>query len=149
MKNKTLYLILALVLSAFVLAACGGGAGGSEETSNEFTITIVDEFTFDPDTITVKAGETVTVTFENNGTVEHNLNFMKPDAELDHLLEEIEEGAGEHIDEELLTDMHNMEPSHSETVTFTAPSEPGEYSYICTNPGHADAGLVGTFVVVP
>ncbi len=146
MKNKTLNLILALVLSAFLLTACGGGG---DTTSNEFSVTVVNEFGFDPDTITVKAGETVTVTFENSGTVEHNLNFLKPGAELDHLLEEIDEGAGEHIDEELLTDMHSIEPGHSETVTFVAPSEAGEYNFICTTPGHAEAGSVGTFVVVP
>lgn len=146
MKNKNLYLILALVLSAFVLAACGGGG---ETTSNEYKVTVVNEFGFEPDTITVKAGETVTVTFENSGTVEHNLNFLKPDAEFDHLLEEIKEGAGEHIVEELLTDMHDIEPGHTETVTFVAPSEAGEYKFICTTPGHAEAGMVGTFVVVP
>jgi uncharacterized cupredoxin-like copper-binding protein len=144
--KKLLFAVVVLAMSAFVLAACGGGG---EETSNEFEVNLVNEFSFDPDVITVKAGDTITVTFENNGTVDHNLNFVKPDAELDHLLEEIEEGAGEHIDEELLTDMHSIEPGHTEVATFTAPSEPGEYSFLCTVPGHAEAGLMGTFVVEP
>jgi len=146
MKNISLYLVVVLSIGAILLAACGGA---SDSTSNEFTINVVDEFGFEPNTITVKAGETITVTFENSGTVEHNLNFIKPDAEFDHLLEEIEEGAGEHIDEELLTDMHDIEPGHTETVTFVAPSEPGEYTFLCTTVGHAEAGQVGTFIVVP
>jgi plastocyanin len=147
MKKRTLYVILAFVLIAFVLAACGGGG---EATSNEFTVTVVNEFGFDPNSITVKAGDTITVNFENTGAVEHNLNIVKPEAELDHLIEEIQEGAGHgHVDEELLTNMHDTEPGHTEAITFTAPSEPGEYSFICTTPGHAAAGMVGTIVVVP
>jgi uncharacterized cupredoxin-like copper-binding protein len=143
---KKIIFVVVLALSTLVLAACGGGG---EATSNEFSISVADEFSFDPNSITVKAGDTITVTFENTGTVDHNLNFIKPGAELDHLMEEIKEGAGEHIDEELLTDMHSIESDHTEVVTFTAPSEPGEYSYLCTVPGHAEAGLVGTLKVVP
>jgi len=33
------------------------------------------------------------------------------------------------------------------TVTFTAPSEPGEYTYVCTFPAHFLAGMKGTLVV--
>ncbi|MBD3275264.1 MAG: hypothetical protein GF372_08135 [Candidatus Marinimicrobia bacterium] len=32
-------------------------------------------------------------------------------------------------------------------VTFAVPSEPGEYTYVCTFPGHFDAGMVGTLIV--
>ena len=32
-------------------------------------------------------------------------------------------------------------------VTFVVPSEPGEYTYVCTFPGHFEAGMVGTLIV--
>lgn len=32
-------------------------------------------------------------------------------------------------------------------VTFTAPEKPGEYTYICTFPGHFMAGMKGTLTV--
>jgi azurin len=35
----------------------------------------------------------------------------------------------------------------SDTVTFTAPEEPGDYEYICTFPGHFAAGMKGTLTV--
>lgn len=35
----------------------------------------------------------------------------------------------------------------SDTVTFKAPSKPGEYPYICTFPGHFAAGMKGTLIV--
>ena len=34
-------------------------------------------------------------------------------------------------------------------VTFTAPSEPGKYEYICSFPGHYAAGMYGYLVVQP
>ena len=32
-------------------------------------------------------------------------------------------------------------------VTFTAPTEPGEYTYICSFPGHVSGGMKGTLTV--
>lgn len=141
---KKIMFVVVLAFSALILAGCGGAEPGSKE----FEVSIVDEFSFDPGIITVSPGDTVTITFQNSGSVEHNLNVAKPDADVHHLIEEIAEGAGEeHIHEEMMTDMHDAEPGHSETITFTAPTEPGEYSFLCTQPGHAEAGLVGTLIV--
>lgn len=33
------------------------------------------------------------------------------------------------------------------SVTFTVPSEPGEYEYVCTFPGHFQANMRGTLIV--
>ena len=35
----------------------------------------------------------------------------------------------------------------STSVTFTAPIRPGEYPYVCSFPGHYNAGMRGTMVV--
>ena len=35
----------------------------------------------------------------------------------------------------------------SDTITFTAPDEPGEYTFICSFPGHYAGGMIGTLVV--
>ena len=35
----------------------------------------------------------------------------------------------------------------SDSITFTAPSEPGTYQIICTFPGHYSGGMVATLVV--
>jgi azurin len=34
-----------------------------------------------------------------------------------------------------------------ETISFTAPSELGNYTYVCTFPGHFVAGMKGTLIV--
>jgi len=35
----------------------------------------------------------------------------------------------------------------TDSITFTVPDEPGEYDYICSFPGHFDAGMVGKLIV--
>jgi len=35
----------------------------------------------------------------------------------------------------------------TDSITFTAPEEPGEYTFLCTFPGHYAGGMVGTLVV--
>lgn len=35
----------------------------------------------------------------------------------------------------------------TDTITFTAPEEPGEYDYVCTFPGHFAGGMVGKLIV--
>jgi azurin len=35
----------------------------------------------------------------------------------------------------------------TDTITFTVPSEPGEYDYICSFPGHYAGGMFGKLIV--
>jgi uncharacterized cupredoxin-like copper-binding protein len=138
------YLLPLLIALALLLAACGGG---EEEAGNEtVTVSVKDEFNFDPATITVAPGDTVDITFENTGSVEHSFYILKPDAELEHVLGEEDE---EHLHEELLFDIHEIAPGESASESFTAPDEPGDYTIACLLPGHADAGMVGTLRVTP
>ena len=62
---------LILVLS-MALAACGGSSSSGGNTLN---ITMTD-FAFAPNTWSVAAGSTVTVTLKNNGAVQHNWTVM-------------------------------------------------------------------------
>ena len=41
-----------------------------------------------------------------------------------------------------------LEPGTSETIYFIAPSQPGEYMFVCTFPGHASV-MRGIIKVVP
>ncbi len=38
-------------------------------------------------------------------------------------------------------------PGESETIEFTAPGLPGKYDFVCSFPGHAQAGMKGTLTV--
>ena len=148
MKAKTLIFFVTLTVLALLLAACGGGGsdGGGGDASaggQSFTIKVKDEFKFDPDTITVKAGDEVEITFENTGSIEHSFAILNAGVKPEDIA-----GASEDEQHELLLlEMHEVPPSESSTESFTAPSEPGDYIFVCAVPGHAEAGMVGTLTV--
>ena len=142
--KKQLFLIMMLAVIALVLAACGGGSESSETAgAQEFTVTVKDEFNFVPGALTAKAGEEVTVNFENTGTIPHSFAILNPGvAPADAV------NASEDEQHEMLVlEMHEVAAEETGTETFTAPSEPGEYTYICAVPGHAEAGMTGTLTV--
>ena len=68
----------ALLALTFISAACGGGDGGSGDSSGDggtadVTLTVKD-FAFDPATLDVSAGEH-TITITNTGSVEHSFTL--------------------------------------------------------------------------
>jgi glucose/arabinose dehydrogenase/plastocyanin len=103
----------------------GGGAASATASASAATAGEVVEITvgtdataneFDPTEVSVPAGATVRLTFENqSANVPHNLTFGDP------------------INAATAT---TVAPGESETIEFTAPSEPGEYTFVCTlHPG--------------
>jgi uncharacterized cupredoxin-like copper-binding protein len=146
MRKRSLILLSALTLLALVLAACGGSGGDeSQSGTTDIKVSIEDEFNFDPNTLSAKSGEEVALTFENTGTLDHAFVILKEGVDLEHAAEEDEE----ELHEELILEIHEIPSGESVTETFTVPSEPGDYAFICTIPGHAEAGLVGTLTVSP
>ncbi len=139
MKKLWLILCLTLLLS-LVLTACSSSGGnipntGGSSTSVNVTMT---EFKFDPSTITVSAGKQVTVNLKNTGTVAHTFTVMSKPVN----------GSFTSADQaNVLFDSGLIQPSSSKTVTLTAPSTAGSYEYICTVPGHLEAGMKGNLIV--
>jgi len=148
--KQRLFFIIALAGIALLLAACGGGAdsgSGSSEAQptgpKEFTVAVKDEFNFDPNTLAAKAGEEVNIMLDNTGTIPHSFAILNLGVTAEDVV-----GASEDAQHELLAlELHEVTPGEADEGTFTAPSEPGEYTFICTVPGHAQAGMVGTLTV--
>ena len=113
-------------LAALILAACGGGAGAARSAApREVRFTGLDTMRFDPGTATVAAGETVTVTFQNDGVILHDL---------------VTTGAAQDVR------LVRVPGGTQQQATFRA-TRPGTYAVICTQPGHREAGMVGQIVV--
>jgi azurin len=49
--------------------------------------------------------------------------------------------------EKVIASIPVLGPKETGKVTFTAPSAPGEYHFLCSFPGHSAAGMVGVLVV--
>jgi plastocyanin len=116
---------------AVILAACG-------PRPVQQTVNLYDYF-FDPPTIDVPAGAQVTLTVVNRAHHEHVWAVM----ELGYQLAlPFDPKDSDRVLHSVLVDVEGRE-----TLTFTAPDETGEYAVLCTIPGHADQGMVGTLKV--
>jgi uncharacterized cupredoxin-like copper-binding protein len=133
--KKYSILIGALLVLSFALTACGG-AGPSTSLSVDMV-----EFMFNPATLTVPAGQEITLELSNNGAVVHDFVILNYGTDV-----------GTDFDEEDKANIYweaELQPGASGTYTFTAPGEPGDYQIVCGIPGHYLAGMVGKLVVVP
>jgi uncharacterized cupredoxin-like copper-binding protein len=132
------------LLLALALAACGG-----EETAAEQLITLTAaDIEYGTEQIEVTAGVPVVLTLENEGALDHDFSIVDIplSGEVSGMEDEEMDDHEMTMDEEEL-DLHlSAHAGESATITFT-PSEPGEYRYFCTVPGHEESGMVGTLVV--
>ncbi len=133
MKKFQFALAITLLL-ALGLTACAGGASASNSTIS----VQMSDFKFDPSTWTVSAGKTVTVDLNNTASVAHTWTVMKTPISGSY-------SAANQSD--IYFNSGQVAPGTTKTVTFTAPSTPGDYQVICTVPGHFEAGMVGHLIV--
>jgi len=108
---------------------------------------------FDIESVEVKAGSRVKWVFNNNDDMLHNCVITKPglaDAVGDAALKLNLNGPKLNyvpITGNVLYHTNILQPETTEAIYFTAPSEPGDYQYICSFPGHASL-MRGTIKVV-
>lgn len=130
---KRLTLLLALAAFSLLLVACGG----SESEATTLSFDGLDTFTFIPDTASANAESLVEVTLNNEGALEHTWALVSADTDL-ATVRDADALAG--------VTTGAVPPGESKTISFTAPAA-GTYRYVCTIPGHAPAGMVGTMTV--
>jgi len=116
-----------------------------------------DTLQFSKESITVKPGEEVTIKLTNNtdmpaNAMSHNFLLLEQDADAE-AVDEAAQGAKdndyipEDMDDQIIAHTGLVAGGESDSVTFTAPEETGDYEYICTFPGHFAAGMKGTLTV--
>lgn len=157
-----------------LLSACGGsdGEGGSSSSESSTqssssassgdaaeTVTIQpqgNQMKFQQTEFTVPADETVELVLENTASspsMQHNVVLLN-EAPSDEVFKRVgqagvEAGSTEEYvpdDPAVLDATPIAKPGETVSVTFTTPSEPGEYGYVCTYPGHW-ATMQGTMIV--
>ena len=136
-----------VVVFTLLLAACGQSQPAA--TAPQTLSVAAKEFAFAPAALTAKAGQPITISLQNTGTVEH-----------DWSIREIEISgkattSGDAMSGHTMGGMGDEPKLHvaagiggNGTLTFT-PSKPGTYEYYCTIAGHKEAGVVGTLTVTP
>jgi plastocyanin len=129
--KRSIGLIYLFIILVIVLTACA---------PKEYKFNVkMEEFKFIPDSFSVPAGVQVTMEMENTGALEHELVIMLLGKDATLPFDENDE-ANVYWETEL-------QPGTKQTVTFTAPSEPGEYQLVCGTAGHLEQGMKGTLTV--
>jgi azurin len=107
------------------------------------SIQAVDGLKYSLTTFDVKPGARVRGEFSNASDMMHNVVFVKPgsatrvaDAALKLGLNAMRDHFVPQTDE-VLHYTALLEPQKSETIYFEAPTAPGDYTFVCTFPGHA------------
>lgn len=173
MKQLTPYLLIPFLLLGCGEGPSGESAdspsaGEAQMQSDAEPISVVDGVTvvemtgydrmkFNLEAFAVPAGASVKLIFRNIGkmpkaSMGHNVVFLTKDAdpnafvaaaasarENDYIPAEMED--------QILAQTELLGPGESDTVEFTAPSEPGEYVYVCSFPAHMFAGMRGVMTV--
>ncbi|HEX8549604.1 MAG TPA: plastocyanin/azurin family copper-binding protein [Cytophagaceae bacterium] len=109
---------------------------------------------FDPSEIVVKAGSKIKLTFNNNDDMLHNFVIVQPGQAI--VVGEMTMKMGLQASkfdyvpktDKVLYHTKTLQPMSSETIYFTAPTKPGNYTYVCTFPGHYYV-MQGTLKVMP
>ncbi|MFT3828483.1 MAG: azurin [Opitutaceae bacterium] len=172
MKTATIVtLLLVLGAAGAFVVGCGksespsdSGAqvaepAGAPDPANARAIEITgnDTMKFSLTEIHAKAGETLTVTLMNVGTMPklsmgHNWILLKNTAAVEPLIADAPQAAttdyipASHSGD-ILAHTKLLGPGEKDSVTFRVPSKRGRYPFICSFPGHYQVGMKGELIV--
>jgi plastocyanin len=145
LKARFSFLVFAII-GVFALAACGGGGGGGAASATQTVTPDGESLAYAQKTMTVPAGQQVTVTFNNTSGQSHNWVLVNGGDDVVARVDEagIAAGPPNYLTpgSDVLANTEMLSGGGSGTVTFTVSA--GTYTYICTYPGHYAGGMKGT-----
>ena len=136
-------MLLAFV-SLILLSAC---AAQPSERATTIAVEMTD-FAYNPSSITVAAGEPVTLRLKNTGNIEHDFVVDKIDAKTEVIQDSGSDAHHAHGEEQNY-DLHVSANAGDTSVIQLTVSEPGTYKVFCSVEGHEEAGMIGELVVLP
>lgn len=127
---------IAAAVVALALGACSAAAAPqSGATPRVIAIQADDQMKFSPATITAQPGETVQFRVTNVGKVEHEFMVGSKDA--------VDADGGEDTAE-----IEGLGAGQTKDLVYTF-ADAGTYAFACHEPGHFEAGMVGTIALQP
>jgi uncharacterized cupredoxin-like copper-binding protein len=116
-----------------------GGPAEADEADRIVEVSTLDAMTFEPGTIDVSAGETVTFKVTNTGQTAHEFTVGDAAMQKEHA------DAMTHMPGGMPHDLPNsirLQPGETKALTWRF-GEAGVLEYACHEPGHYDAGMRG------
>ena len=156
------FLLLPILAGSLILAGCGKKeeaaapvAAASAVATFEFTAN--DSMKYNLNRIEVKAGQDVKVILTNMGAMPkaamaHNWVLLKKGADPKAFVDAaVVAAATDYVPaalaDQVLAHTKLLGPKQSDEITFKAPTEPGEYHFLCSFPAHFLSGMTGVLVV--
>lgn len=119
-----------------------GQQGDPGKVTRTIRIGMNDKMRFDPDSITVRKGETIRFAVANKGAVLHEMVLGTPSALREHA-ELMKKHPGMEHDEPSMT---HVKPGATGDIVWQF-TKGGEFQFACLIPGHFEAGMVGKMLV--
>jgi uncharacterized cupredoxin-like copper-binding protein len=132
-----------------ILLALGMAVAACTPSAERAELTIVaTDFAYTPSTLEVRDGQPVHLRLQNDGSLEHDLSLSGLPIAEGSVAATPESGHDmSHLHTDAALSVHlSAQPGQTASVSFT-PTEPGSYRFICTIPGHQEAGMFGTLMV--
>ena len=144
-------------LLALLLILGSGSLTSALPAPRTIDITGGDTMKYNVTTIRAKAGESIRLRLKSTGTLPkvamaHNVVVLKPGTDP---VKFVTEGAAHRATDFVAPSMSAVVvaktpfagPGETVEVVFTVPKKPGTYPFLCTFPGHLQAGMQGTLIV--
>ena len=165
------YLVFPLLAGVLALAGCGKKEEAATTASAApapaaapaapavaiIEITANDSMKFNQPRFEVTAGQEVKLTLTNLGTMPkvamgHNFVLLHKGADIKAFTDAaIMAAATDYVPaalaDQVIAHTKLLGPKQSDEITFKAPTEPGEYPFLCSFPAHYLSGMKGVIVV--
>jgi azurin len=153
MKNRTL--TIARIAVAVLIGAAASAEGQGAEVST-IELNVGDNMRYTPSVIQARPGQRVRIVLKGVGKLAalgHNLVLLKkgtaPKSFVDKAGKTTEETGTipAAVNDDIIVASALVKPGESAEVIFEAPMEPGEYTFVCSFPGHFGLGMKGQLIV--
>jgi uncharacterized cupredoxin-like copper-binding protein len=147
MKDSWRALGALMVMITLVAVGCGDDDSESRGAGQALVEVAMVDIAYEPDHVTVPAGEEITFRFTNDGAINHEATIGTAEEQEAHAQEMAATGDHEGMDHGGADDPSlTLGPGASGELTHVF-AEPGEYLIGCHVPGHYEAGMVVTVTV--
>lgn len=111
-------------------------------------MTVRDNMLFSRSEITVPSGQELAIDFDNTSRLPHNIVIIDGDMSVATEVNRDAINQADYLPQHpaVVASMPMMMPNQNGNITWQ-PSQTGTYLFICTYPGHFDAGMYGTITV--
>jgi uncharacterized cupredoxin-like copper-binding protein len=133
-----------ILVLGILLTGCAGA--GASQAATEIAVEAMD-FAYNPLSITVPAGQPVTLTLNNTGAVEHDFVVDKINV-TDVEASDTGPAAHHQMGDAPEYDLHFFAVAGDTAVLKFTALEPGTYEIFCSIEGHKEAGMIGQLIVL-